>query len=56
MLHQLLALLHHLRPTTHTLLHLVQQMFIHPPGQPSSAFVACAPLLEWTGSAGRRRI
>jgi hypothetical protein len=52
----LLALLHHLRPTAYTLLPLWQPMFSHPPGQPSSALVACAPLLEWTGSAGGRRI
>ena len=55
-LHQLLALLHHLRPTAHPLLHLFQQVLIHPPCQPSSAFVARALRLERTGSTGGRRI
>src|SRR5262245_39649029 len=54
MLHQLLALLHHLRPTAHPLLHLVQQMLIHPSCQASSAFVARALRLERTGFTGRR--
>src|SRR5215471_15222586 len=51
-LHPLLALLHHLRPAAHALLHGLQPVLIHPPGNPPPPCTARAPQLERTAAAG----